>query len=248
MANQMRLDKFLSHLRIGTRKESKLLVRAGRIRINGVVTKDCAVKVYPGSDRISLDGQDLVYREFIYLMMNKPAGYVSATRDRSEKTVLDLLPPAWTGWGLFPIGRLDKDTEGLLLLSNNGQLAHTLLSPKYQVGKTYFARINGAIGPEELEQLQTGIELDDGYRTKPAMARVLRAGDTYDVELVIYEGKFHQVKRMFAAVGRKVLYLKRTAIGGLKLDSSLKPGEVRELTEAEVAILMCGSVFSPHDA
>ena len=242
MADQMRLDKFLSHLRIGTRKESRLLVRAGRIRINGVVTKDYAVKVHPGSDRVSLDGQDLVYREFIYLMMNKPAGYISAIRDRSEKTVLDLLPSVWTGWDLFPIGRLDKDTEGLLLLSNNGQLAHTLLSPKYQVGKTYFVRINGAIGPEELERLQTGVELEDGYRTKPAMVRVLRAGETYDMELVIYEGKFHQVKRMFAAVGKKVLYLKRTAMGGLRLDPSLKPGEVRELTEAEVAILKCGSL------
>lgn len=239
MADLMRLDKFLSHLRIGTRKESKLLVRAGRIRINEVVIKDCAVKVRPGIDRISLDGQDLIYREFIYLMMNKPAGYLSATRDRSEKTVLDLLPPAWTGWDLFPIGRLDKDTEGLLLLSNNGQLAHDLLSPKSKVGKTYFVQINGAIGPEEIERLQTGIELDDGYRTKPAMVRVLRTGAIYDVELVIYEGKFHQVKRMFAAVGKKVLYLKRTAMGGLKLDPSLKPGEVRELTEAEVAILKC---------
>lgn len=237
MAVLMRLDKFLSHLKIGSRREIKLLVRSGRVRVNEVVVRDSAVKVRPGTDRISLDGQDLVYQEYIYLMMNKPGGYLSATKDYYEETVLDLLPSTWRRWDLFPIGRLDKDTEGLLLLSNDGQLAHRLLAPKFHVGKTYFVQINGPISLEELELLQTGVVLDDGYRTKPAIARILRTGDISQVELVIYEGKFHQVKRMFAAVGKKVLYLKRTAMGDLKLDASLEPGEVRELTEAEVAIL-----------
>lgn len=241
MADLMRLDRYLSQMRVGSRKEVRLLVRSGRVRINGVVTKESATKVQPKGQIITVDEQEIKYMEFIYLMLNKPDGYLSTTRDRRGRTVLDLLPAEWEGWDLFPVGRLDKDTEGLLLLTNDGPLAHRLLAPKSHVPKLYYVQIKGKISREEIGRLEVGLRLTDGYITKPALVRILHNATQTDalseVELTIYEGKFHQVKRMFTVLGKEVVYLKRLAMGDLKLDPDLKKGEVRELTEEEVKLL-----------
>ena len=182
-------------------------------------------------------GERVVYKEFIYLMMNKPQGVISATEDNRDRTVIDLLSGEHQHFEPFPVGRLDKDTEGFLLISNDGKLAHDLLSPKKEVPKTYFAHIDGKVDEADVESFAEGLTLDDGYLTKPGKLRVIRSADVSEIELTITEGKFHQVKRMFEAVGKKVVYLKRLSMGPLQLDDSLKLGEYRELTEEEVAML-----------
>ncbi|EOR23746.1 pseudouridine synthase [Niallia nealsonii AAU1] len=170
-------------------------------------------------------------------MMNKPPGLISATEDTREETVIDILQIEDSVYNPFPVGRLDKDTEGLLLLTNDGKLAHQLLSPKKHVPKTYFAVIRGEVGEGDIAAFKKGVVLDDGYLTKPGDLVILKAGETSDIELTISEGKFHQVKRMFESVGKKVIYLKRISMGPLELDESLELGEYRELTEEEVELL-----------
>lgn len=233
MSNRQRIDKILSNMGYGTRKEVKELIRNGLVEIDGKVVKDPGTQVEAGLQEIVAGGRKVLYEESVYIMMNKPQGVISATLDPREKTVVDLLPAELRARNPFPVGRLDKDTEGLLLLTNDGQLAHRLLSPRKHVPKTYLARVMGRVGEEDSEAFGRGVTLEDGYRTMPSQLKVLERGSISLVEITIYEGKFHQVKRMFKAVGKEVIYLKRISMGGLRLDEALKPGEFRELRPDE---------------
>ncbi|OCA92205.1 pseudouridine synthase [Pseudobacillus wudalianchiensis] len=233
----MRIDKLLANIGHGSRKEVKQLLKAGAVTVNGEVIKDAKQHVDPTNDHIMLYEEEVFYREFIYLMMNKPPGVISATEDTREETVVDLLEAEHAVFNPFPVGRLDKDTEGLLLLTNDGVLAHQLLSPKKHVPKTYFAVIDGEVTDADREAFRKGVTLDDGYVTKPGELTILKSGLRSDIELTITEGKFHQVKRMFEAVGKRVVYLQRISMGPLQLDEELDLGEYRELTEEEVALL-----------
>lgn len=311
MNTSMRLDRMLARLGFGTRSEIRQLVRQGAVTVNGQPVSDPGRHVQPEADEVRVHGEPVAYREKVYVMLHKPAGVVSATEDARERTVLDLLPEHLRAFEPFPVGRLDKDTEGLLLVTNDGKLAHELLSPRRHVPKTYRALIRGEVGPADVAAFAAGVELDDGYLTMPAQLSVLAAvpsaraagvwpgaaggggtapGETGDggtppgengvggmtpdetgncampddmrqaiarlasepalrrdaweqalrdgaplswIELTIHEGKFHQVKRMFAAVGKQVLYLRRVAMGRLRLDPALRPGDWRELTPEE---------------
>jgi 16S rRNA pseudouridine516 synthase len=242
MSRKLRLDKLLAHMGFGTRSELKKLAKSGGIQVNGSTVKDSGLQVDPETDRITVHGEEVRYREFVYLMMHKPPGVVSATEDTRDRTVIDLLPDEYLPFEPFPVGRLDKDTEGLLLLTNDGKLAHNLLSPRKHVPKTYRAAVQGDVGNSDVRSFAAGVTLDDGYRTLPAELRVIQpagaAGDGLaHIELTITEGKFHQVKRMFEAVGKKVVYLQRLTMGPLKLDPELPPGATRELTPDELEAL-----------
>lgn len=233
----MRIDKLLANMGYGTRKEVKQLLKTGNVRVEDTIVKDPKTQVNPDNQVVTVHGEVVEYREFIYLMMNKPPGVISATEDNHDQTVIDLLEAEDLVFEPFPVGRLDKDTEGLLLITNDGQLAHQLLSPKKHVPKTYYAHILGEVTEEDVKAFSQGVELDDGYETKPGELTILEAGATSKIELIITEGKFHQVKRMFEAVGKKVTYLKRIKMGPLSLDESLELGEYRELTDEEVELL-----------
>lgn len=233
----MRLDKLLANMGCGSRKEVKQLLKQKAVRVDDIVVKDAAMKVDVDKQIVTVFGERVEYTEFIYLMMHKPQGVISATEDKYDQTVIDLLDPMHQHFEPFPVGRLDKDTEGLLLITNDGQLAHNLLSPKKHVPKTYFAHINGCVTEADIEAMKEGVTLDDGYKTKPGHLVILEAGDTSKIELTISEGKFHQVKRMFEAVGKNVTYLKRLSMGSLMLDKALKLGEYRELTRDELELL-----------
>ncbi|SDN03139.1 pseudouridine synthase [Sediminibacillus halophilus] len=230
----MRIDKLLANMGYGSRKEVKDLLKKGNVRCDDKVVKSPQVHVDPGKNIITVFGETVEYKEAVYLMMNKPPGYVSATEDQRDLTVVDLLEPEDAVLNPFPVGRLDKDTEGLLLITNDGKLAHQLLSPKRHVGKTYFAIIEGRVTEEDIEAFQKGVPLDDGYVTQPADLKIMSHGETSEIELTITEGKFHQVKRMFESVGKRVTYLKRLSMGSLKLDPDLQTGEYRELTDQEL--------------
>ncbi len=233
----MRIDKLLANIGYGSRKEVKQLLKSGAVIVNGTPLKDAKEHVDPDHDQISVNGELVEYKEFVYLMMNKPPGVLSATEDARQETVLDILEPEDAVFNPFPVGRLDKDTEGLLLLTNDGQLAHRLLSPKKHVRKTYFAVIDGEVTEEDVKAFAQGVTLDDGYHTKPGDLNILKSGIRSDIELTITEGKFHQVKRMFESVGKRVVYLKRISMGNLKLDEELELGEYRELTDEELQSL-----------
>ncbi|HWK23758.1 MAG TPA: pseudouridine synthase [Ureibacillus sp.] len=230
----MRLDKLLANMGYGTRKEVKQLLKQKGVTVDGEVVKDSSMHVNPDSQEVSVFGERVQYTEFLYLMMNKPPGVISATEDNFDRTVIDLLDPLAQHFKPFPVGRLDKDTEGLLLITNDGQLAHNLLSPKKHVPKTYYAKIDGEVTQSDIEAFQRGVELDDGYVTKPGELIILSSGSKSEIELTIQEGKFHQVKRMFESVGKKVTYLKRLSMGSLRLDESLNLGDYRELTVEEL--------------
>ena len=237
-----RVDKILSHMGVATRSEIKKLVKYGRVTVDGKVIKDSGMQVNPDTNLIEVDGERILYREFIYIMLHKPAGVVSATEDTKDKTVIDLLPAEYRALEPFPVGRLDKDTEGLLLLTNDGALSHELLSPRKHVPKTYEAKVVGVINEIHQQQFEAGVELDDGYMTKPAKLEITRTYEENEqsftqISLTIVEGKFHQVKRMFEAVGSKVLYLKRVQMGTLQLDEALPKGRFRELSEEELHAL-----------
>jgi 16S rRNA pseudouridine516 synthase len=233
----MRIDKLLANMGYGSRKEVKKLLKDGGLKVNGEVIKDGKVHVDADNDTVMLYGEKVEYREFIYLLMNKPPGLISATEDANEETVIDILQMDDQIFNPFPVGRLDKDTEGLLLITNDGQLSHQLLSPKRHVPKTYFAVIEGEVTDRDIEAFKEGVTLEDGYHTKPGELVILKSGPTSDIELTITEGKFHQVKRMFESVGKRVVYLKRLSMGPLKLDEDLELGEYRELTDEEVEML-----------
>lgn len=233
----MRIDKMLANLGYGSRKEVKQLLKGSAVKVDGVVVKDAKQHVDTSKQTVTLNGEVIEYKEFIYLMMNKPQGVLSATEDSTTETVIDLLELEDQVYEPFPVGRLDKDTEGLLLITNDGQLAHRLLSPKKHVPKTYFAIIDGEVTEEDVLAFANGVTLDDGYETKPGELKILKSGIRSDIELTITEGKFHQVKRMFEAVGKRVVYLQRISMGPLPLDETLELGEYRELTDEEIDLL-----------
>lgn len=238
----LRLDKLLAHTGYGTRTEVKKLLKSKVVKVDGVVVKDAKQKVDLSQQVVTVFDEIVEYREFVYLMMNKPQNCLSATRDRDYRTVIDLLDDYYLMFDVAPAGRLDRDTEGLVLLTNDGKLAHEIISPKKDVFKRYIAHISGELTESSMKQLELGVEILDGnneaFVTKPAKVKVIgTVNDLTAVEICITEGKFHQVKRMFASVGCKVVYLKRLAIGSLQLDETLALGEYRELTEEELACL-----------
>ena len=230
----MRLDKYLCETGFGTRSQVKDLLKKGQVMVNGEVVKKPELKINETTDQILCQGKKASYQKNIYLMLHKPAGVVSATEDNREKTVLDLVRPEDWKNGLFPVGRLDKDTEGLLLLTDDGELAHRLLSPKKHVDKTYYAKIDGQVTEEHVKQFREGLDIGDEKKTLPAVLTILLSGPVSEIEITIHEGRFHQIKRMFEAVGCKVTYLKRLSMGSLVLDETLPPEEYRPLTEAEL--------------
>ena len=229
----MRLDKYLCETGFGTRSQVKDLLKKGQVMVNGEVVKKPELKINETTDQILCQGKKASYQKNIYLMLHKPAGVVSATEDNREKTVLDLVRPEDRKNGLFPVGRLDKDTEGLLLLTDDGELAHRLLSPKKHVDKTYYAKIDGQVTEEHVKQFREGLDIGDEKKTLPAVLTILLSGPVSEIEVTIHEGRFHQIKRMFEAVGCKVTYLKRLSMGSLVLDETLPLGEYRPLTAAE---------------
>ena len=243
----MRLDKYLAEMGEGTRQEVKAFIRKGRVMVGGVPVKKPEAKVEEGKDQVTLDGREIPYQKYLYYMLNKPAGVITATTDSRDRTVLDLLGEDRRK-DLFPVGRLDKDTEGLLLITNDGPLAHRLLSPKKHVDKCYYAKVRGEVTGEDVEQFAQGLFLaglgeEKEEKTMPARLEILKTvstagkeapGIVSEILLTIQEGKFHQVKRMFQAVGKEVLYLKRLSMGSLKLDPELAPGQYRELTKEEM--------------
>lgn len=229
-----RLDKIISATGKKSRREVKLLVKQGRILVDGVPASAAEMKVDPAVSEILLDGEDIGYQRFTYIMLHKPAGVLSAVEDKRQKTVLDLLPEELQKRGLSPVGRLDKDTEGLLLLTNDGDLAHRLLSPRHHVDKVYYARVEGALEESDVAAFAAGITLGDGLECLPAGLEILSPCEAL---VTLQEGKFHQVKRMLAARGKPVVYLKRLKMGPLTLDEALDPGAFRPLTEEECSNL-----------
>lgn len=229
----MRLDKFLCETGFGTRSQVKALLKKGLVTVNGETVKKPEEKIDEKADTVVCSGQRAAYAAFTYVMLHKPAGVVSATEDRREKTVLDLLPKE-EGKELFPVGRLDKDTEGLLLLTDDGELCHRLLSPKKHVDKTYYAKIDGEVTKIHAAHFLEGLDIGEKKPTLPARLEILKCGEQSEVRVTIHEGKFHQIKRMFEAIGCRVVYLKRLSMGTLVLDESLRPGAYRYLTEDEV--------------
>lgn len=247
MGKAVRLDKFLADAGIGTRSEVKKFIQKGQIQINGETVKRPEQKVQPDGDVVALDGKVIgAAAEFEYFLLYKPAGCVSATEDARDKTVMEYVPSLRKG--LFPVGRLDKDTEGLLLITDDGALAHELLSPKKHVEKTYFARVSGIVTEDDVKAMENGVDIGEEKLTLPARLKIIRTiqGDPYgnepavpysEIYLTICEGKFHQVKRMMEAVGKKVLYLKRISMGPLRLPENMERGQCRPLTEEEITAL-----------
>lgn len=237
MAKKLRIDKILSNVGYGSRAEIKVYCKKGLVKVNDKVISNPGTQVDTDTDKIEFNNEVVKYREFVYIMMNKPYGYLSATFDKRDPIVLDLIESSYLAFEPFPVGRLDKDTEGLLVLTNDGKLAHRVLSPKKHVPKTYYAKIDGVVTEKDVKAFEEGVTLDDGYETMPSQLKILESGETSEIELTIHEGKFHQVKRMFESVGKKVVYLKRLSMGKLKLDETLSLGEYRELTEEEVKLI-----------
>lgn len=228
-----RLDKLLCSQSTRTRSEAGRLIRGGHVTVDGAVCRDAGRRLEPGAVTVAVDGKPLGYAEHIYLMLNKPAGILCVSRDPKAPTVIDLLPEEYRRRGLFPAGRLDKDTHGLTLITDDGALAHELLSPRHHVGKVYRARLDRPLTEEAAAAFRAGPVLADGTRCLPAQVRVVEPGEQPLTEVRIFEGKFHQIKRMFLAVGCTVIWLKRISMGGLQLDENLPEGACRPLTEAE---------------
>ena len=229
---KIRLDKFLADMGLGTRSEVKKEIHKGQVRVNGIPERSPEYKLDIQKDLVEVNGRQISYAQQEYYMLNKPAGVVSATEDKKDMTVLDLIQEKQRK-DLFPVGRLDKDTEGLLLITNDGLLAHQLLSPKNHVKKTYFVRVENPVSPEDIKILEEGVDIGEEKRTLPAEISCL-SPEKNSLCLTIKEGKFHQIKRMFQAVDNKVLYLKRLSMGSLTLDETLAPGEYRPLTKEEI--------------
>ena len=235
--SQMRLDKLLSELGVASRKELRDIIRRGRVSVDGVTVTAPEFKVDPEQSQVCLDGQVLRLQRFRCFMMNKPEGVLSVTEDRKQPTVLDLLPPELKRLGLFPVGRLDKDTEGLLLLTNDGDFAHRVISPKSGVEKRYRAETEGVPDEEDVRAFKEGIVLADGTRCLPAKLEITGESVCF---VTVMEGKYHQVKRMLAARGKPVVRLRRLSVGALTLGESLEPGGIRELTEEDLCKVLKG--------
>ena len=230
---QQRLDRIIASTGRYSRREVKELIRRGAVAVGGVPVRSAQEKADPETAEITVGGEKLVYRRYTWVMLNKPAGVLSATEDGRGVTVLDLLPRELQRQGLFPAGRLDKDTEGLLLLTNEGGLAHDLLSPRHHVDKEYFVRVDGCLTQEDCRAFAAGMTLEDGLRCLPAELEILTAGSVSEAHVTLREGKFHQIKRMLAQRGKPVTYLERIRMGPLRLDPALGRGEFRYLTERE---------------
>ena len=230
----MRLDKFLSDASIYSRKDVRALVKRKAITVNGTVARVVDMKIDETKDAVAVNGEVISYRKFIYLMLNKPQGYLSATEDDRDPVVVDLLPEDLRHFAPFPVGRLDKDTEGLLLLTNDGQFDHELMSPRKNLVKRYYAELDAPATSEDVEVFAAGMEFKE-FTAKPAVLEI-SPDDPAKVYVEISEGKYHQVKRMCERVGKNVLFLKRVAIGKLVLDPALPCGEIRELTQEELAL------------
>ena len=232
----MRLDKFICDSSRYSRSEIRKLIRYRAVTVNGTVAPAADTQVSE-SDEVRLNGKLIPYRKYIYLMLNKPQGYLSATEDKHDPVVIDLVPEEWKHFQVFPVGRLDKDTEGLLLLTNDGQFDHALMSPKKKVMKRYYAELDRPAEAADTEQFRAGMEFPE-FTAQPAVLEI--TDDPRKVYIEIAEGKFHQVKRMCQRVGKEVIFLKRVKIGALALDEKLQPGEMRELTPEEYQLLMNG--------
>ena len=229
----IRLDKYLADMGIGTRTEVKKLIRQGKVTVDGSMEKSPEQKIDISRQKVCCMGEAVSYETHEYYMLNKPAGVVSATTDRQDKTVVELIP-AKKRRDLFPVGRLDKDTEGLLLITNDGELAHRLLSPKKHVDKVYYVKVQGIVDEADQEIFAEGMSIGNGETALPSKLEILYSGEISEIRVTIQEGKFHQVKRMFHAVGKEVIYLKRLSMGTLLLDETLKSGEYRALTKEEL--------------
>ncbi len=229
----MRLDKYLSDMGIGTRSELKKAIRNGKVFVDNICIKRPEEKIDPDKQTVVYEGKEISYQKMEYYMLHKPSGVVSATKDTKEKTVIDLIDGVKRK-DLFPVGRLDKDTEGLLLITNDGALAHRLLSPGKHVDKVYFAKIEGKVTEEDVVRFKEGLDIGDEDVTMPAKLEVLVSDDISEIKVTIQEGRYHQVKRMFEAVDKKVVYLKRLSMGNLILDDELPLGAFRSLTEKEL--------------
>lgn len=246
----MRLDKFLANSGIGTRKEVKIILKKGKITVNEKIVKDAKIQIDEIKDNVKIEGEKITYKPFVYIMMNKPSGVISATEDGKHKTVIDLLCEKYKNYKVFPVGRLDIDTEGLLLLTNDGVLAHNLLSPKKHVDKKYYVELKEPLTIEKKKILENGIKLEENFVTKKAKIEIIdkdknknknidiNTNEVNSVFITISEGKFHQVKRMFKFVENEVLYLKRVKMGKLLLPEDLKLGEYRELSEEEMNLIL----------
>ncbi|HHX23210.1 MAG: pseudouridine synthase [Tepidanaerobacteraceae bacterium] len=228
-----RLDKILALSGFGSRKDVKKLIKSGQVSVNGQVVGDAGAQVNPLADKITVLGNILNYHENVYIMMNKPEGVISSTRDNVDITVIDILEGEYSHRKLFPVGRLDKDAEGLILLTDDGKMAHRLLSPKNKVEKVYYVEVKGKLDKSDIEAFASGIDLED-FITLPAKLEILKAADISQAKVTICEGKFHQIKRMMKSRGKDVIYLKRLSIGPLVLDQELDPGEWRELSKEEI--------------
>ena len=229
---KIRLDKYLADMSIGTRSEVKKLISKGSVTVNDIKIKKPETKIDTKKDMVICQGTDVSYKEFEYYMLNKPQGVISATEDINQSTVLDLIDSRRKD--LFPVGRLDKDTEGLLLITNDGQLCHSLLAPGKHVDKVYYARIDGIVTEKDVKAFEDGLDIGDDKLALPGYLKILKSDNISEIELTIHEGRFHQVKRMFKAVGKEVIYLKRLSMGNLTLDPDLKPGEYKELKKDEI--------------
>ena len=238
---RMRLDKLLAMLGEGTRTQVRDMVRAGRVTVDGAVVRDAGLQVDAESAAVAVGGRVLSYKSVRHVMLNKPQGTLTAARDKKQPTVMDLLPPMYAAMDCMPAGRLDKDTEGLLVITSDWQLAHRIISPKHDVGKVYFARVNGPLGEKDIEAFAQGLHISDSdgeFDARPARLEILSVSEQKsETRVRVTEGKYHQVKRMFASRGVQVTYLKRLQIGALKLDPALAPGAWREMTDEEVALL-----------
>lgn len=231
----MRLDKFFSAQNLATRKEVKSLLKTGVISVNAVAEHlSPDMKIDTEVDKIKLSGKLIEYKKYIYIMLNKPLGVVSATNDREHKTVLDLVPPELFREGLFPAGRLDKDTTGFILLTDDGDLAHKMLAPKSHISKVYHAILDGEISQKDIAFFKNGVVLKDGFECLPADISLLENQPEYTVEIILKEGKYHQVKRMAASIGRHVIALKRVKMGGMCLDPNLADGQCKEILHKDV--------------
>lgn len=233
---KIRLDKYLVHIGYGSRSEVQKLIKQKKVTVDGQVIHKPEFNFEIGLN-VLVRGEPAIYKEFYYFILNKPAGYITATEDLNQETVIDLLTQIDRNKVLAPVGRLDKDTEGLLILTNDGQLNHNLLSPKKHVDKVYYAQINGVITDEDIKAFEKGITLQDGTAYRPAGLEIITSGTVSEVYVTISEGKFHQVKRMVLAVGKEVTYLKRIKMGDLMLPQDLEIGEYRELTALELSCL-----------
>lgn len=229
----MRLDKYLAHSGFGTRNEVKALILDGKVTVNGQVVKKSDIKVNESKDQIKISGIQSNYQKYVYLMLHKPAGYISANKDNMHKVTKDLIV-GYEHIETFPVGRLDIDTEGLLIITNDGLLSHQLLSPRYHVDKTYYVIFNGTYYETYTQIFETGVTLDDGYVCMPSKIKLI---NEHEALLTIKEGKYHQVKRMFEALSMKVTYLKRVSFGPIELDEKLEKGHFRPLTDKEVELL-----------